>query len=90
MVRRVVHNGASRHRKGVIFTEYPRMRLAKAGICFTFGPHLVKIKSLLRSLTIRMRGQQLRHSGPAIIPEERTLHAFSYGAVDYWFAIGGL
>ncbi|AVF86544.1 hypothetical protein B6J58_00375 [Klebsiella quasipneumoniae] len=39
-----------------IFTESYLHRLAKAGICFTFGTHKVKIKNSLRCVGITQRG----------------------------------
>ncbi|RAY72804.1 hypothetical protein DP185_04370 [Enterobacter hormaechei] len=64
------------------------MGLAKAGICFTFPAHKVKIRNSSR-LRLHLAPESVR-SGPASIPEERTFDAFSNSTVNNWFTVGGL
>ncbi|AYL04386.1 hypothetical protein DP180_02780 [Enterobacter kobei] len=64
------------------------MRLAKAGICFTFPAHKVKIRNSLRLRPYAV--QPFPRDGPTSIPEERTFDAFSNSTVNNWFTFGGL
>ncbi|ATF90882.1 hypothetical protein CO704_01665 [Cedecea neteri] len=51
-----------------IFTEYYLRRLAKAGICFTFPPHKVRITTYRQAQAALRFARPFRLSGSAIIP----------------------
>ncbi|RKQ40405.1 hypothetical protein D8M09_06770 [Enterobacter sp. R1(2018)] len=48
----MIKHGVKTRRKPIIFTEYYLLHLAKAGICFTFRAHKVRIKHDCHALQI--------------------------------------